>query len=167
MTLKIPRVFRTLAALLVASVATGVAAPSPALACTLCSCSASATSVSFGTYDPTSAAPDDTSATVRVDCTGVVALLGSVTISASAGASGNAAQRAMRQAANSLDYNLYINPARTVVFGNGSSGTQTITAPLNGLLIFGQSAFIYGRIPARQWASPGTYSDTIVITVTY
>jgi hypothetical protein len=40
---------------------------------------------------------------------------------------------------NSLNYNLYADPARSIVFGDGTAGTQTITRPLNGLLIFGQS----------------------------
>lgn len=147
--------------------AIGIAAPSPALACTLCSCTATATNIAFGTYDPTSSAPSDTSGTVTVNCTGLVSLFGSVDIASSAGSSGNAAQRTLRQGTNTLNYNLYVNAARTIVFGDGSAGTQTITTPLNGLLIFGQSAFIYGRMPARQWGGAGSYSDTVVITISY
>lgn len=167
MTITFLRLFRVLATLLVAALALGISVPRPAHACTLCSCSATATSTSFGTYDPTATAPTDTSGTVSVNCTGVVALLGTVEVAASAGSSGNVAQRTMRQGVNSLNYNLYVNPARSIVFGDGTAGTQTITRPLNGLLIFGQTVFFYGRIPARQWARAGTYTDSIVITVTY
>lgn len=167
MTLNFAHKFRLIAALLVSALAFGIAAPSPAFACTLCSCSATASGASFGTYDPTSPAPTDTSGTVRINCTGLLALFGTVDISASAGASGNAAQRTMRQGTNTLNYNLYVDAPRSIVFGNGAAGTQRITTPLNGLLIFSQNAFFYGRIPARQWARAGNYSDTIIITIVY
>lgn len=167
MNLSFARALRLSAVLLAGLLAIGIATPSPALACTLCSCSATATDINFGTYDPTSSTPSDTSGTVMVNCTGLVSLFGSVDISSSAGSSGNAAQRTLRQSTNTLNYNVYVNGARTIVFGDGSAGTQKISTPLNGLLIFGQSAFIYGRIPARQWARAGIYSDAVVITITY
>lgn len=161
------RAQRLSAALLSGLLAIGVAAPSPALACTLCSCTATATNIAFGAYDPTSSTPSDTSGTVTVNCTGLVSLFGSIDIASSAGSSGNAAQRTLRQGTNTLNYNLYVNGARTIVFGDGSAGTQKITTPLNGLLFFGQSVFIYGRVPARQWARSGSYSDAVVITIAY
>lgn len=167
MTITFAQLFRGLAALLVAAVAFGIAAPEPARACTLCSCSATTTNASFGTYDPTAPAPTDTSGTITVSCTGLVSLFGTVEIGASAGSSGNVVQRTMRQGVNSLNYNLYVDPARSIVFGNGTSGSQTITQPLNGLLIFGESVFFYGRIPARQWVRAGNYTDSVVITITY
>ncbi|KPF62168.1 spore coat U domain-containing protein [Porphyrobacter sp. AAP60] len=167
MTLNFARNFHLIAALLVSALAFGIVAPSPAYACTLCSCSTTASGASFGTYDPTSPAPKDTSGTVTINCTGLIALFGSVDISASAGSSGNAAQRTMRQGINTLNYNLYVNPARSIVFGNGAGGTQRISTSLNGLLFFSQSTFFYARLPANQWARAGNYSDTIVITVAY
>ena len=167
MIITLAHLLRVLAALLVAALAFGITAPPPAHACTLCSCSATTTNANFGTYDPTAAAPADTAGTVTINCTGLVALLGSVEVAASAGSSGNVVQRTMRQGVNSLNYNLYVDPARSIVFGNGTAGSQTITRPLNGLLIFGQSVSFYGRVPARQWASAGVYNDSIVITVTY
>ncbi|WP_082925493.1 spore coat U domain-containing protein [Erythrobacter neustonensis] len=161
------RLIRMLGTLLAAFLMLGLTAPSPALACTLCSCTATASAASFGTYNPVSTAPTDTTATITVNCTGLVSLLGSVEISASAGSSGNRAQRTLRQGGNALAYNLYTDPARTIVFGDGTAGTQNITLPLNGLLIFGQSALVHGRIPARQWARTGSYADTIVVTIVY
>jgi spore coat protein U-like protein len=167
MTLNLASTLRLLAALLVSALALGIAAPSPAMACTLCSCSATTTSLHFGTYDPTSSTPSDSSGNITVNCTGLVSLFGSIDISASAGASGNEAQRTMRQGTNALKYNLYVNASRSIVFGSGAGGTQKITAQLNGLLLFGQSAAFYGRIPAKQWVKAGSYSDVIVVTVTY
>ena len=167
MTITFAHLFRGFAALLVTVFAVGITAPEPAQACTLCTCSVTATNASFGTYNPTATAPTDTVGTVTVNCTGLVALLGSVEIAASAGSSGTVVQRTMQQGANSLNYNLYVDPARSILFGNGAGGSQTITRPLNGLLVFGQSVFYYGRIPARQWVRAGSYTDSVIITVTY
>lgn len=167
MTFTFVHLFRVLTAPLVAALAFGITAPDPAHACTLCSCSATTTDASFGTYDPTATASTDTSGTISINCTGIVALFGTVETAASAGSSGDAVQRTMRQGVNSLNYNLYIDPARSIVFGDGTGSTQTITRPLNGLLIFGQSVFFYGRIPAGQRVTAGTFTDSIVITVTY
>lgn len=167
MTITFAHLFRVLAVLLVAGLAFGITQAPPAQACTLCSCSVATTNANFGTYDPTAAAPTDTAGTVTINCTGLVALLGTVEVAASAGSSGNVAQRTMRQGVNSLNYNLYVDPARSIVFGNGTAGSQTIRRPLNGLLIFGQSVSYFGRVPARQWARVGRYTDSIIITVTY
>lgn len=155
------------AGLAFALVVSGFLFPGPAHACTLCSCSATTSDVNFGAYDPNGPAPTDTSGTITVNCTGVLALFGSVEAAASPGSSGNTAQRTMRQGGDSLAYNLYVDSARTVVFGDGNSGTATLVAPLNGLLIFNQSLPFYARLPARQWTRAGTYSDNIVITITY
>ena len=84
MTITLAHLLRVLAALLVAALAFGITAPPPAHACTLCSCSATTTNANFGTYDPTAAAPADTAGTVTINCTGLVALLGSVEVAASA-----------------------------------------------------------------------------------
>ena len=97
--------------------------PESAQACTLCSCSATASDVNFGAYDPTGSAPTDTSGTINVNCTGLVALFGSVEAAASPGSSGNASQRTMLQGSNSLAYNLYVDIARTIPFGDGSGAS--------------------------------------------
>jgi spore coat protein U-like protein len=140
---------------------------SPAQSCTLCSCSASTSGISFGAYDANTSIPSDTVGNVTIDCTGVIALLGAIEVSASPGSSGNAAARGMLRGPDRLNYNLFVDPARTLVFGNGAGGTQTITAPLNGLLIFRQAVLVFGRIPPGQRVRPGNYADSIIITVTY
>lgn len=141
--------------------------PGTAFACTLCSCSVSTSNVNFGNYNPTASTPTDTSGTVSVNCTGLASLFGSIDVSASWGASGNSSQRTLKQGASSLNYNLYVDSARSLKFGDGNGGTSTMSAPLNGLLVFNQSLPFYARMPARQWVKPGAYSDSIVITVTY
>ena len=140
---------------------------SPASACTLCSCTVSASGMSFGSYDPGSGSPNDASGTVTLNCTGVVALLGTIDIAASPGTSGNAMARQMAQGADRLSYNLYTDSNRSTIWGTGAGGSNTIAAPLNGLLIFSQSVTIYGRLPAQQWVRAGPYSDSIIVTIAY
>ena len=139
----------------------------PTFACTLCSCTASASGVSFGSYDPGSASPNDASGTVTLNCTGVVALQGTIVVAASPGTSGNAMARQMAQGADRLNYNLYTDSNRSSIWGTGAGGTSTIAAPLNGLLVFSQSVTVYGRLPAQQWVRSGAYSDSIIVTITY
>jgi spore coat protein U-like protein len=146
-------------------------APSPARAAcsplSLCSCTVTATAVSFGTYDPLSSAADDSTGTVRVRCTLVVALAGSFTVSLSTGGSGNYAARNLHNGASNLLYNLYTNTTRAQVWGNGTGGSVSVSQTFSGLLAIDRSLTIYGRIPAGQNVPAGTYSDTILVTVTY
>lgn len=145
----------------------GLALSSPAKACTLCSCTASTSGVSFGSYNPGSSSPNDASGTVTLSCTGVVSLLGTIDIAASPGTSGNATARQMAQGADRLNYNLYTDSNRASVWGTGSGGTGTISATLNGLLVFSQSVTVFGRLPAQQWVRTGAYSDSVIVTITY
>lgn len=145
----------------------GLFVAAPAGACTLCSCTASTSAISFGSYNPVAAAPRDATTQVTVDCTGAVALLGVVQVQASAGGSGNVLQRRMAFGSNSLNYNLFVDAARTLILGDGVGGTSTIATPLNGLLSFSTSAPVYARVPAGQWVASGIYTDTIIVTVQY
>ena len=136
------------------------------------SCSISVTGLGFGTYDVFSGTADDSTATLSVTCTQVSAPAGNLPVSASlsTGTSGTYAARQMKSGVNSLSYNMYTNATRTTLFGDGTSGTSTIsgTFPFTfvGQVITGTGT-IYGRIPAGQDAAVGAYSDSIVATVTY
>ena len=136
------------------------------------SCSISVTPLGFGTYDVFSATPDDSTATLSVTCTQVSAPVGNlpVTASLSQGSSGTYATRQMKSGANSLSYNMYANATRTTIFGDGTAGTSTIsgTFPFTavGQNVTGTGT-IYGRIPAGQDVAVGSYSDSIVATVTW
>lgn len=69
-----------------------------------------------------------------------------------------------------LAYNLYVDAARTIPWGNGLSGTGTIS---DSYKIPGSGAetrnyTVYARAPARQLnPGGGSYLDTITVTVTY
>jgi spore coat protein U-like protein len=68
----------------------------------------------------------------------------------------------MMSAGNLLSYNLYLDPTRLTIWGDGSAGTGTV----NSTGITGSST-VYGRIPARQNAVVGMYADVVIVTVTF
>lgn len=136
-------------------------APTPARACTV-----SATGVAFGAYDPTSPAPDDGTGTVSLACPPSVS---APVVSLGSGLSGLIGSRQMTSGSSNLSYNLYTNAARTLIWGNGLGGSLTVTLT-GGTVSSGTRTFsrtVYGRIPAGQNVAAGTYSDTIVVTVTF
>ena len=61
---------------------------------------------------------------------------------------------------------LAVAQAWQAIFSDGASGMQTITGPLDGLLIFGQSVPVYARVPARQRVQAGSFSDTCAKSIT-
>jgi spore coat protein U-like protein len=137
-------------------------------------CTAAAGGVAFGVYDQVATAPDDSTGTVTVTCvnTGPANTTVNFSIALSTGASGAYAQRYMTAGAPRLNYNLYRDAARTLVWGNGSAGTSIITGSLavgpgvgNGTKSAAYT--VYGRAPALQDPAPGTYTDAIVITLTF
>jgi spore coat protein U-like protein len=71
----------------------------------------------------------------------------------------------MSAGAAALSYNLYLDAARISVWGDGSGGTSTYgpLQPAEG----STSIPIYGRAPGGQNASPGNYSDTVVVTLVF
>jgi spore coat protein U-like protein len=146
-------------------------APTPAKAAcaplSLCSCTVTATGISFGNYVPVDAANNDSAGSVRVRCTLLVALGGSYTVDFSTGSSGSYAQRTLRNGPSVLTYNLYTNAARSQILGDGSGGSSQITQNFSALLAIDQTISVYGRISGGQNVPPGSYSDIIIVTVTY
>ena len=69
----------------------------------------------------------------------------------------------MRSGTNQLNYNLYTDAARTVVWGNGSGTSSIQTVARNRTTTLN----VYGQIPAGQDAVVGNYTDTILATVTF
>ncbi|WP_231395011.1 spore coat U domain-containing protein [Herbaspirillum sp. AP02] len=88
-----------------------------------------------------------------------------VSLDAGTGAGGNVASRKLSTAdgANSLNYGLYQDAARTRTWGN-SSGSETVTGVGTGTA---QNLPVYGYIPAGQTVRAGSYSDVVAITLSY
>lgn len=135
-----------------------------------CSCSITADPLDFGTYNPLGASNADAIGNVSVQCG---ALIAGVTISyevtLGAGMSGAYTGRTLSSGTDTLTYNLYTDASRTTIWGNGSSGTGTITnGYLLQLLAPRVDDFpIYGRVPYGQNVEAGSYTDSIVATVIF
>ena len=136
-------------------------------------CILSGGGVNFGVYDPIAVFPTDGAGTVTLQCNWVGpggAEHVDYVVTLSTGASGTYAARTLVSGANTLTYNLYIDPARTQVWGNGSTGTSVWSGSMNvsnGQPVQTVTATDYGRMPAAQDAAAGNYSDTITVTVNF
>jgi spore coat protein U-like protein len=125
-------------------------------------CTISTTSVNFGSYDVFAGTPTDTTGTVSFTCSGNA----DVTITLSKGASSSYNPRTLNGGADTLNYNLYKDAARTTVWGDGTGSTSTHTqtnVPNNTA----QNLTIYGRIPASQDVRAGTYNDSVTVTIDF
>ena len=71
--------------------------------------------------------------------------------------------RQMTNGAATVSYALYSNAGMTTNWGN-TVGTDTVGGTGSGN---NQSYTVYGQVPAQTTPAPATYTDTIVVTVTY
>jgi len=118
-----------------------------------------ATSVDFGAYDPFSGA--DASGTGNIAITCSVGVPYSISLSSG---SGTYRARSLTSGADVLYYNLYTDASRHVVWGDGAGATATVGGAGTGIAT---NIAAHGRIPARQNARAGAYSDDIVVTVDF
>lgn len=147
------RAVRTVALRRLLSAALAIAA-SPTWAAT---CNVSAAGLSFGNYDIFNDQSLDAAGTISVSCD--VSTSYSIALSPGAGSYG---ARRMNFGTHVLDYNLYNNATRTIIWGDGSAGTVVVSG--TGLV---ETHTVYGRIPARQNVYVGNYSDIITVTLTF
>ena len=128
-------------------------------------CTVSTTGVSFGSYNVYSASDLDSTGTVTYSC-GIGTL--SISIDLSRGSSSGFNPRTMNNGSNTLNYNLYMDAARSSIWGNGTAGTSHYTTSATALLLGGGATLtVYGRVPALQDAAAGAHSDTIVVTINF
>ncbi len=132
-------------------------------------CSSATNPVAFGLYDPQSSAHLDNTGSITVTCQATVSLLIGYTVKLSTGSSGAYSQRKMLSGANSLNYQVYTNSARTSIWGDGSSSTSFITDGylLQLLTPVVKTYTVYGRLPGSQNAKAGSYLDTLTVLITY
>ena len=134
-------------------------------------CTVSATGVTFPPYSPTSGASVTGTGNVGVTCLSVQIGTAAYTISLSSGA-GSYANRIMTSPgppSYSLGYNLYSDNARTMVWGDGTAGTSTVSDSYSILLLpITHNFTVYGYIPSSQiTAGVGTYTDSVTVTITF
>lgn len=79
------------------------------------------------------------------------------------GGSGDVELREMSSGPNSLEYQLFSNAARTANWGD-TIGADTVGGTGTGEWI---EHNVYGLLPNQAVPPAGTYTDTVVVTVTY
>lgn len=131
----------------------------------LVACNVSGTNLNFGgNLDPlATSGPVDTSSNLQVVCTNTTPYSVALNAGLNAGGGSNFGARAMKSGNNTLPYQLYLDTGHATVWGDGASsgvyhGTGTGSS---------QSLTIYGRLPSLNGVAPGTYSDTVTVTISY
>lgn len=122
-------------------------------------CTLNVTGVNFGSYDVFSNSALDTTGNIDVNCPSGVGYSMALTPGG-----GTQTQRLMSSGAHTLNYNLYTAANRAVVWGDATSGTVTVNGTGIGVSV---NHAVYGRIPARQNVRAGSYSDIIIVELTF
>jgi spore coat protein U-like protein len=129
------------------------------------SCTVDVVPVAFGTFSGS-----------RVNSTGRVTLTftgsganNAYTVALSQGGSNTFLDRFMFNGLNELHYNLYIDPTRILIWGNGAGQTrlQTGSFDFHGPDPVVVPLIVYGQVPDQPTPAAGAYSDLITVTVTF
>ena len=125
-------------------------------------CTISATPVTFGSYNVFATTPLDAAGQVTFRCVGPP--VPRVRITLGAGGAPSFSPRRLQLGGQTLSYNLYLDGARTVIWGDGTGGTQffLLANPQNGQSV---AVPVYGRVPAGQDVSAGSYTNTVTVTI--
>jgi spore coat protein U-like protein len=131
-----------------------------ATATVLSSCNVNATSVNFGSSGILSG-NTDAQGTLSIQCSPSLPY----TISLNGGSSGatDPTQRKMSFSGANVTYGLYRDSARTLPWGS-TVGTDTTSGTGTGVT---QTQTAYGRVAAQTTPKPGSYTDSVVVTVGY
>jgi spore coat protein U-like protein len=148
------------------------------LAVTLCSfhpawalsCSVEVNGLAFGSYNSIGTGVRDTYALITLRCTGTANQQVNYTLHSTPG-NGSYSSRTALATGSSLTYNIYTDSSHTLVWGDGTSGTQAITGSFNINSSGSETEHqitVYGRIPAGQnLAKIGSYADSVTINMIY
>ena len=132
----------------------------------LTACTMTTGDLAFGTYDPSTQADVTGTATITSTCTlggGAVITLGQGN-NPDLESSDTTPRRQMADGTNRLKYHLYGNTDRSGVFGNTEATGQNVTGTGSAV-----TTTVYGRIDniENTTTPPGTYSDSVLVTLTY
>ena len=132
----------------------------------LTACTMSTGDLTFGAYDPITQANVDGTATITSTCTlggGAIITLGQGN-NADTGSTDGDPLRQMADGSNRLKYRLYGDNDRAGVFGNTEATGQSANGTGEAV-----TTTVYGRIVGTENSGtpPGTYSDGVLVTLTY
>lgn len=135
-------------------------------------CTVTTTDLAFGNYDPNAATAQDSSAgKISTICTkGSTPIIALGQGSNPTGISTDAApERQMSDGATTpsmLAYNLYTDSTYGTVWGNTpTTGVTQASASADGTTAVDTT--VYGRIAANQYVPAGSYSDSVVVTISF
>jgi spore coat protein U-like protein len=127
-------------------------------------CGVTATTINFGVGVGVLTSPITANGTITATCTNGGT---NYTIALNKGTTtgGSLSDRQMAGSGSAVvHYQLYDNSSYTTIWGDGTSGTGTQGGTATGTSL----AFtVYGRVQAQTTPAPNTYSDTVMVTVSY
>ncbi len=119
-----------------------------------------ANNLSFGAAAGLLAANVDATTTLQTQCTNSTAF--QIGLDNGQNASGTT-RRMLGSSGDLITYELYQDSGRTTRWGN-TVNSDTVSGTGNGAV---QTSTVYGRVAAQATPTPGTYTDTITVNVTY
>ena len=130
------------------------------------SCIITGGTLAFGVYDTVSGAAVDASMAQSVECT--QGAMTTITLGegdhADAGSAAAAPLRRLNDGGTSyLSYSLFSDVGRTTVWGDTADTGKDYTATSSAA----SNQTVYGRLAANQNAVPGSYADTVIVTITF
>ncbi len=130
----------------------------------IAACGVSVTGLNFGSYNVFSTAPLRSVGSLSVTCNERLAPLVTITLGPSAN-TGVTNPRGLRKSgsADVLRYNLFVDAAFSQLWGDGISGGVVLSNRVTRNAAW--NALVYGNLPALQNVSPGSYSDSLLITI--
>jgi spore coat protein U-like protein len=145
-----------------AATATGTLSVTASVANT-CTVGTGSNLLAFGAY---TGAVNNTNGSFQVTCTAGGSYSTALNIGTGSGASFTNRVLTNPTPAGTLNYNIYTTAGRTVVWGDGTGATAVVPGTGTGAV---QTVTVFGQIPAGQTATvtPGNYTDTVTITVTF
>jgi len=120
-------------------------------------CGLSVTNLNFGVYSGTAG---DAQSSLSVTCSSSTAY----SIALGSGANFSTTRRMSGASGQHIAYSLFSNSARTIAWGNGSVLGTTVSGTGSGTA---QSFPVFGRTSVGAPPDPGTYSDSVIVTVAY
>jgi spore coat protein U-like protein len=133
-------------------------------------CSLAVTALQFGDYVPYRIGATDSTATLVVTCTTSSPTIGQVDGSIAMGGASPASDRTIGNGVHALQYQLYLDPARSRIWGNGidQGNILPITGIVSSAAPFRQTITIYGRIPGRNMSAAAVdYAGVMTATLDY
>lgn len=123
-------------------------------------CTVSATDLDFGTTGVLTSS-NDTTNTISINCNNLLPY--SISLNDGLSGVGDPTARKMVNGPNQITYGIYQDAAHLNPWGD-NIGTNTVGGTGTGSV---QSYTAHGRVPVQSTPTPGTYTDTIIVTVTY